>query len=413
MSHGALAQVQITHMVYTGHGQPWQEYLEAMAEEFHARNPHIEVEVVVGGSGSAYTDKVVSMLAGGVAPDITDFSEATMASLIEEGIFLDLRPYLERDPAVGTADFIPVVFQSVTAPDGQIIGLPFDIYPTLPFYNIDILSEAGLPMPNDLSPDEWTWEQVVEMAKKVTRFDADGEVLQYGIGQPTYRWWNHVVQAGGKLYDRPMLGSTSYWNTPEVLEGIEWVRSLMLDHKVAPPDGMSGANRYNFDHGRSAFTLGWGPGMIGQWLKDAPFRYDVALQPLGPENRGAQVAVNSMQIVASSRHPDAAWEWVKFVAADLDNALKYIEITGRLPALVAVQPYFPEYAGDLAPKHWIRYYETAMDPNSFTTYIPKMASSVNSVVNQHLRAVWRGEQAASAALQQIHEQVSAILAQGD
>lgn len=407
----ATSQVHIVHIAYTSHGQPWIDFLEAMAERFNAlHHPNITVEIMPGG-GSTYRDKVVSMITGGISPDVTDFSEATMAALIEEGVFLDLRQFIQRDSEFDLGAYIPVVFQSVTAPDGAIIGLPFDIYPTLPFYNIDILNEVGLPTPNDLRPEEWTWDQVVEMAKKATKIGPDGSVERYGIGQATYRWWNHVVQAGGKMYDRYMLGSVSYWNTPEVLAGIDWVRALMLDYQVAPIDGTPGANQYNFNHGRSAMTLGWGPGMVGQWLKDVTFNWDVALQPLGPANRGAQVAVNSVQILSTSQHPEEAWEWVKFLSYNLNNALEYIRITGRMPALLAAQAYFPELAGDLAPRHWLRYYETAVDPNAFATFIPRMASAVNSVVNAELRTVWRGEQAPAVALQRIHEQVSAIFAE--
>lgn len=405
------AQVNLVHMTYASHGPAWEAYLEEMAAEFHKLRPDITVEIIPGGASWAYIDKVVAMMAGGVGPDITDSSEVLTASLVDQGAYLDVRPYLENDPTISYNDFIPVALTSVTTPDGSIIGMPTDLYPIVGFYNADLLAEAGLNTPNQLASAEWTWDHLVSMAKKTTRRAGDGQVLQYGLDRPQNRWWNYVVQAGGSPYDRPMMGSESRWNTPEVAVGIDWLRSLMHDHQVMPPPGTPSIGDYYFQNGRSAFNFAYGPGYIGAYLTDTDFEWDISLQALGPDNRGAQVAVNSIQVLATTKHPDAAWEWLKFITHNVDSVRRYVELTTRVPSIVAIQNEFPELAGDLAPPHWLRFYETAMDPHSFPSYVLSKQREVNAIVNNELNPVWRGTAATSVAVQKIHEQLTALLAE--
>lgn len=405
------AQVNLVHTVYSNHGPAWEAYLKEMAEEFHKLHPNIRVEILPGGSSWSYIDKVVAMMAGGVAPDITDSSEVIAISIADQGAYLNLRPYLESDPTIGFDDFVPISWQSVTTPSQAIIGMPMDIYPIVGFYNADLLAESGQQSPNDMSLDDWTWDQLLAMAKKATRVNADGATLQYGLDRTENRWWNYVVQAGGKPYDRTTLGSESHWNTPEVVAGIDWLRSLLHEHRVAPAPGTPGIADFQFQKGRAAFIYSYGPGFIGAYLTDAKFEWDIAMQAKGPDNRGAQVAVNSVQVLAATKHPDEAWEWLKFITHNPDSVRRYVELTARVPAIIGIQTEVPQLMGDLMPAHWMHFYQTAMDPDSFTSYVLAQQREVNTIVNAELNPVWRGTAASAIAVQKIHEQLTALLAQ--
>lgn len=403
------AQVNLVHMVYGSHGAAWEAYLKEMAVEFNKIHPNITVEILPGGGSWAYMDKVLSMLAGGIGPDITDGSEVIAASIVDQGAYLNLRPYIDKDGI--DQDFVPVAWQSVTTPDGTVIGMPMDLYPIVGFYNADILAESGLVTPNERNEDEWTWEQLLEMAKKTTRLDGNGRALQYGLDRTQNRWWNYIVQAGGQPYDRPMMASESHWNTPEVVEGIDWLRALLHEHKVAPPPGTPGISDYYFQTGRAAFNYAYGPGFIGAYLTNADFKWDIALQAKGPDNRGAQVAVNSVQVLSSSKHPEESWEWVKFITHHADSVRRYVQLTARVPAITSIQAEVPELMGDLVPTHWQHFYQTAMDPRSFPSYVLAKQREVNTIVNAQLNPVWRGDQATEVAVQQIHEQLTQLLAE--
>ncbi|MGA9042326.1 MAG: extracellular solute-binding protein, partial [Terriglobales bacterium] len=51
-------------------------------------------------------------------------------------------------------------------------------------YNRSLFKEAGVEYPKD-----WTWEQFREVAKKLTKRDAAGNVLQYGYEVPNQNFF--------------------------------------------------------------------------------------------------------------------------------------------------------------------------------------------------------------------------------
>ena len=68
------------------------------------------------------------------------------------------------------------------------------------FYNTDMFEAAGVPLPED----GWTWEQMVEAARKLTIKEGD-VTTQYGIDGSNFNWWAMAVPAirghGGEVVD--------------------------------------------------------------------------------------------------------------------------------------------------------------------------------------------------------------------
>lgn len=402
----ASAQIELLHISNSSHGAGWYTFLRERAEAFHALNPDIRVEVVQSGS---YVDRVTTMILGGQPPDVTDFAPHHAVLIARDDGFHDLRRFMADDADFDRSSIIDVAFAPVTSPEGVVWGLPMDIYPLVTYYNIDLFELAGLATPNDLSPDEWTWDQAVEMAKKTTRMREDGTAEVYGIDRPDQRWQNVLVQAGGLPFDRMVEPTESRWNDPNVHIGMEWLRSLFLDHKVAAPRGSAQVSAHYFWLGTSAMHLAYGPGMIGGAYTDIGFRYDVAEPPLGPANRGSTYTVNSFQIPAGTSHPEAAWKWIKFLTTDPESVYRFIQLTNRTPVLTAVQGAYPDFASNV-PAHWIRYYEVALNPDTQPMLTFSQSDLVNPHINAMLANVLTGQQAVGPALADLHRQVSAILA---
>lgn len=154
----ASAQIELLHISNSSHGAGWYTFLRERAEAFHALNPDIRVEVVQSGS---YVDRVTTMILGGQPPDVTDFAPHHAVLIARDDGFHDLRRFMADDADFDRSSIIDVAFAPVTSPEGVVWGLPMDIYPLVTYYNIDLFELAGLATPNDLSPDEWTWDQAV------------------------------------------------------------------------------------------------------------------------------------------------------------------------------------------------------------------------------------------------------------
>jgi ABC-type glycerol-3-phosphate transport system substrate-binding protein len=73
LSNPALAtHVQLTHYTYSDHGDGFREYLSIMANRFETQTG-ISVEFVISSGGfDGYRSKLLTMVAGGVPPDVTD-----------------------------------------------------------------------------------------------------------------------------------------------------------------------------------------------------------------------------------------------------------------------------------------------------------------------------------------------------
>ena len=408
-SLAAQAQtVELTHFAYLSAGQAWFDWLRERAAVFHAQNPDIVVNVQVSASGS-YPDQIAVRLAGGAPPDVTELHTGLAAPFIGQGVFLDLRSLIERDPDVDYEDFTPFVWRGLTAPDGSVWGLPTDIYPVTTWFNKDMLAEAGLPTPLDLGDSGWTWAAAEEMASKMTRRRADGTTERYGMDyRLVLRPHIFVTQAGGSFYDRPVQPTESRWNTPEVVAGLSWIRKF-LENEWAPPITTPNIAEWYFWNGKTGLDLVDGPGIIGPYLADTSWDWDVAVQPLGPGGRGTEVALDSFQVLADSPHPEAAWKWIKFLAADVESQERFVQVTGRVPSYIPVQPSYPALV-PVAPPNWQAFFLAASDPDAFPTYAIPQASQINAVTRDPLNQIWRGEIAVEVAVEEIHRLVQAILA---
>jgi multiple sugar transport system substrate-binding protein len=405
----AMAKTTVTHFHYSGHGPAWHEYLVERAEIFNATHPDIEVQVMVSGSSSEYITKFTVMLAGGTPPDVTDFHPALGAPYIIDGTFEDLTPYLQRDGIDLLRATSPAVMSVLSTNTGGVWGLPADIFPVVTFYNEELFDKAGLRYPKDLG-NEWNWEQVIASARKLTvDANGDGTPEQWGVDRMWARWYMWIHQTGHQLYDRVIDPTKSYWNDPHVAQGLEFPLSMMLEGIATKPNTPGVAQTY-FWFGRMGMSLVDGPGSIGAYLREKPFAYNIAPQVRGPVNAGTEITVDAYEMISTSSNKDAAWEWMKFISLDVDSHARFVELTGRAPSLAQLQRRYQQLCPYL-PSNYMAFFEATAAAGTQTNYIHRDASAVNGVINPLINQIFTGAIPIQTAAAQIHEQVSAILAQ--
>ena len=393
--------VTITHLTYAGHGQAWMDYLVDRAEAFRAVEPDITVDILTVAGVDGYRDQMTVMIASGAAPDVTDFYPALAGDFVAQGYFLDLLPLVERETGRDVTEFFAGPVIDAVSFDGRLWSLPVYLNPRVTFFNADLFAEAGLENPLELG-DAWTWEALRESARRITRdLTGDGVNDRFGIENLAYylSWQQFVHEAGGQLYDRIVAPTESRFNTEPVRRGVEFARQLIVD------DNAVGGS---FLAGTAAVATLHGPSIISS-LVEAPFRWDIALQPLGPESRATSFGIGGFQIASASRNVEAAWKWLAFLTLEPESAVAYVRTNGRIPTLRSVQPEYQALVPAL-PGNWTALIETVEQPNSFTLYVlTKNSGSINSVMEGTLREVWSGQTPTEIALERIHEQVTALL----
>lgn len=402
----AKAKTVVTHMHYANHNLNWLQWLQDRASAFETLNPDIEIDIFVSVDGSG-VNQLIAMAATGTMPDVTEMALAYGASLAGRGFFQDLKPFIVEDPDVDMSMFVPIAEEALTWTNGELWGLPADVHTAPTFFNKSMMAEAGLVYPNQLG-DSWNWETLREYGRKLSRdTDFDGAFDRKAITGMRGMWDHMAVvrQNGGLLFDRYKDPTASRLNTPEVQGAIQWLVDLYRN------DGIVEDGWFGLSQGTSAIDLVSGPANI-KVLNDAGIHFDVALQPLGPANRGAYTVINSFQITKDSENPDAAWRWIKFLATDMESVESFVLTTGRLPAFLPVAQYYGRLIENPPDNVWL-ILENVLDPASFHLPIGPKAQDARNVLLSRRDAVMAGHIDVISALEDVHRQVSTILSAED
>ena len=310
---------------------------------------------------------------------------------------------MDKDPDMKGNLWPPNVIAGYNT-NGQQWGLPFMLYPFLYWFNADLFAQAGLANPNELG-ENWTWETMRSAAKKITRDEnGDGEMDYYGIDH-LWTCWNNgaaVLQAGGMLYNRWDIPTESLLNTPEVRTALEFLTNLYLNDRVTPPYDAPSAliTEHYIWNGKTGMAVHWGPTVIGTYFKNANFNWDIALPVKGPKERGTTFTNGGIHIHSTTKHPEEAYRWIKFLTTNKEVVDKMVEMSGVLPALRSSFATYTKHVSPLPPSI-NNIYETMMLPTTHHNYLISApgASTHGSIMGP----VFTGQKSPAVALQEAHE----------
>lgn len=341
---GHAEPIVIEHLLSVGSGEAIRQATEAAVELFHSVQDEIRVNTVyVGGN---YIEHVVVRTAAGNPPDVM------MSSLLGEiggkGLTLPLDEFVDRD---GLRDlYVPAALHLSTW-DGELIQIPQWVQPAATFYNRFHFWNAGVEDPYELSrTGDWTWEAMAEAARSITRdTTGDGEVDLWGMSvraHETHRVVFWLKQAGGYFFDKYTNPTKATVATEEVATALRFLYELVHERGAMPLEaaittrGMPNFAQHNVG---MIFEGPWAIGyMRTQGMPDD--EWDIAPLPRGPVGDPAFIHIGGLQISRDSQHPEAAWEWVKFLTTDPRVLEIATHITGRPAAFI---PALPNYTNDI------------------------------------------------------------------
>ncbi|MFE5317291.1 ABC transporter substrate-binding protein [Paenibacillus sp. NPDC056579] len=153
----------ITLKVYLSNSSLTAQDLNTLiAEPLQKKFPQISVEAIMPGKGTTIAELVVA----GQPPDIIytnnlDFGTYKTLDLLE-----DITPLMKKHQ-VDLDRFDPELLASAKSDKGELYGLPFFAHFSALYYNKNIFDKFGVPYPKN----GMTWEDTIELAKKVSRLD--------------------------------------------------------------------------------------------------------------------------------------------------------------------------------------------------------------------------------------------------
>jgi multiple sugar transport system substrate-binding protein len=371
-----------------------------LGAKFTEQNPNITIEFegVQANTWSEYFDKLVTQFAAGTPPDTCRIAIEGTQLFASRGLAIPLDTYINADKAALEEYFKDVHVNLVNAMKfkGQQYQLPFTWNGPVIHYNTKIFQDAGIERPKD----DWTIEQFLDIAKKLTKGDVYGFGLANGYWGGAIPW---LFVAGTDLLNKDWTQSTA--NDPKTIEAIQFLQDLVVKHKVSPsPAGFN--HTQAFTSGKLAM-IGTGGGnmrltFINAGMKD----FDILYFPKWREQTH-EFGGTGFPVLKSSKNPDAAWKLTRFLVTKESIAF-FVNSVAQTPARRSVAYDQWVKAGD-PPKNYKIYYDM-LDKPSRAVPAPPEYNEIESIFLRYFSLVTANEKTPEAAMNDAHKEIAQVLA---
>ncbi|MGC5173077.1 ABC transporter substrate-binding protein [Microbacterium sp. DT81.1] len=302
---------------------------EACAADFE-KESGVKVNVTQSDWGSYWTGLSTDFVAG-TGPDVFANVTSNYPDYATQGQLVDLTPLIEEDD-VDLDAFIPVTLQNWEM-DDKYWGLPKDIDAVGLAYDTAAVEAAGID-PATLNDLDWNasdggsfGELIKALAVDAdgnTGLDADfdkGNVTRYGLRASDPNsvtghtgWGNFAISGGTELLSPNPFGEEWHFGDEAVIDSIAWFQQMQNDGYIQPASlNSSLSTAALFDAGTIALAVdgSWNAGLFSEG------KADIAWSKLPEGPNGLRSYTNSLadSINANSKHPDEAWEWVKYLGS--------------------------------------------------------------------------------------------------
>jgi multiple sugar transport system substrate-binding protein len=280
---------------------------------FHQKFPQIRVENAGDAAGTGpYHEKLVTQAAGGTAPDVARIQSTDMPRFARGGLLLALDAFIKKD-GYKLDDFWPAALP-LSRYQEQLYTLPVIGGPNPLFWNGRLFREAGIPPATELDArGEWTWERFADVARRLARREGDawrvaGFAVEFTWGGLGPWLWS----AGGDYFNAARTKCTIA--DPPAVEAVQFLLDLLTKHRVGPLPGEPAPGIQWFPGSTIAMQISPITSSY-QWRRDPNFEFDVVLNPRGRAGQIGRLNANGYGIMAGTKAPAAAWEFLKHLAS--------------------------------------------------------------------------------------------------
>ncbi|MFD0671246.1 ABC transporter substrate-binding protein [Cohnella sp. GCM10027633] len=287
----------------------WKDTYNPLYELFHQKYPWITIEQIPVNS-QPIMEIIATLEAAGTPADVTEIDQDLIA-FQQNGLVEELTPYIDKDPIMQSVT-LPEGFFDTMSINGKKYAVPMVDVPMWILVNKDLLAKNGL----DLPPNDWTYDDFREVAKKLTNPDAG----EYGLTtQPEWqmRLLSTKAVADGHADNLNYMNADltqSRMGEPDVINDIKWLSEFvtkdgsMLNNTKAAEQG----NLVNeFINGKTGFAIG-GDWVLPKLKESAPFEWDVLPFPKGKVSQAGYTIYGPLALLAGSKHKEEAFLWLSF-----------------------------------------------------------------------------------------------------
>lgn len=203
---------------------------------------------------SDYYIKLSTQIAGKRSPDFFWMTQELISKYAELGAIADLTDAFTKSEQLTPEQYYDGVLASASY-QGRYWGLPWIANPMMVYYNKTLFEKLGIPCPEP--EDDWTWEEFIETARKLTGTKNEKGEAIYGYvvdGWPNIETF--IWAGGGDIIAKD--GQTIVLDSAEAIRGVGYLQTIIsegLTPKYAEVSSL-GSNNVWFEKQRVAMYMG-------------------------------------------------------------------------------------------------------------------------------------------------------------
>jgi len=337
---GSAPGAEGTTLSVMAFGEADRPAFAALADAYMVQHPEVQIDAIFLPNDESYYAALQTQYAGGSNPSIASMQGWGYQLFADNAVLVGVNALRERDDFnYAWADSEAVRQYTVRKEDTYLI--PTQMASMVMFYAKAPFDEAGIPYPTD----EWTFDEFVEIAQKLTKTDGDKKQWGYQANGNWFRDIHWMRGTGGQEFDTLVDPHTSQFNQPELVEIVQLIASdfyhtMGISPKPADTDAGSGG----IEAGQSAMKYEgpwWFPRMVTPQLRDqgAAVEFDVVLMPKQADGNRPHRGWAEGVVIFNNAPLDPAWDLVKYMCGE-EGQKTFAQITGRVPNNVALVESF-------------------------------------------------------------------------
>jgi len=343
---------------------------------FNEKYPNVQVEIgvdpVSGGWGD-FVSRVLQQYNAGEQYDVYHTATETLQSFAARDLFIPLDDFIASGDF---SDFDPKLFD-LTKYKGKTYFIPSTWNNIMVNYNRALFAEAGIPTPSKT----WTWDEFADIAEKLTKRDANGNVTQFGYEVPSFFFGVMPWFLSNGTSPVTEDWTASNMQDPKVAETLQYLYDLIHVRKVSPVPGQEGIENQFFAGQIAMISRGhW----IVQNAISSKLDMDVAVQP-GKLSNDTVIGFGAYGISAKAQNPKLAEALVTELLS-YDTQVAEGDLGGAVPGRksAAETENFLKF-----PPSAALYYETL--PSTHAVPSPANFQEVDQIFTRYFTAMMTGE----------------------
>ena len=390
------------------------EWVNGLAKDFNSRQTQFKVVPVFKGTYPETLTAGIAAFRAGNAPHILQVFEVGTANMMaSKGAIKPVSEIMQMGGAkFDTSVYVPAVSGYYTAPNGQMLSLPFNSSTTVFHFNKDAFKAAGLDPEN---PPK-TWPEVTLAAAKLR---ASGHKCPFTTSWQSWTQlesfsaW-HNVEYATKRNGFTGLDTRMAINTPLHVRHIENLAN-MAQQGLFVYKGRNNSADATFVSGECAMTTG-SSALYGAVKRNSKFQGGISTLPYYPDVQGAPqntVIGGASLWVMSGKKPEeykGVAEFFKYLS-DAQVQAKSHQETGYLPITTAAfgitekSGFYKQNPGtDVSVTQMIRKTTDKSRGIRLGNFL-----QIRTIIDEELEQVWAGKRSAKEGLDTIKKRADVEL----